>query len=87
MEYTVNKGRQRAPFKAGTLVDVIMRLRNRRGTQLRRKQMIRLDDERVELHGVVAGVGHISDWQIDGVDGDILEYRLHTPETNKEGTE
>lgn len=66
-EWTVNKGRKRAPFAKGTLIDVKYL---RHGPR----------------YGVECGGVHASDWELDGMTGDILEYRLHTPETTEEGT-
>lgn len=58
-----NKGRKRAPFKAGTLIDVQMRSdRNESGV--------------VEQIGVTCGYV-IDDWAIDNCNGDVLHYRLH----------
>ncbi|CCI88400.2 hypothetical protein BN110_029 [Yersinia phage phiR8-01] len=65
-DWIVNKGRKRAPFKAGTLIDV--KLRNTR------------HDDGLEIKlGVVCGPGHIDDWAIDNCNGDVLEYREHEP--------
>lgn len=38
-------------------------------------------------YGIECGGNYANDWNIDNMRGDILEYRLHTPETTKEGTE
>lgn len=58
-----NKGRKRAPFKAGTLIDV----------QLRSPKS---ELGYVEELGVVCGY-RIDDWAIDNCNGDVLRYRLH----------
>lgn len=79
MEYTENKGRLRSPFRAGTKIDVILRVPVStmfRGTG----EQTRLDEHRIEIKGAIAGPGYISDWKLDGVIGDVLAYRLHEGE-------
>ena len=58
-----NKGRKRAPFKAGTLIDVQLRYNN-------------AEDGFRELTSVRCG-DVINDWAIDNCNGDVLRYRLH----------
>lgn len=65
MDWIINKGRVRAPFGKGVLIDV--KLRNTR------------HDDGLEIKlGVVCGVG-VDDWAIDNCNGDVLEYRRHEP--------
>lgn len=80
MEYTENKGRLRSPFKAGTKIDVILRAPI--GTAINGPgEVSRLDDHRLQILGTVSGNAGINDWQLDGLTGDVLAYRLHEEET------
>ena len=85
-EYTVNKGRVRSPFKAGTKLDVIIKLPLGMNYSLG-GELKRLDDDRAEILGAIAGPGQIDDWSIEDAAGDILEYREHVEveSTNEEG--
>lgn len=80
MEYTVNKGRLRSPFKAGTKIDVIMRSTAGITDYVGYGEAKRLDDHRIEVIGAVSGMGNIVDWTVEGNPGDVLEYRLHEGE-------
>lgn len=57
-DWIVNKGRKRAPFPKGTLIDVKYRGREHK-------------------LGVECGGAYANDWTVEGVEGDILEYRLN----------
>lgn len=69
--WIINKGRVRAPFKAGTKIDVKLRDNDKsEGFQL--------------VLGATCGPAHIRDWTIEDTKGDVLEYRLAGKPNEKE---
>ncbi|CCI88846.2 hypothetical protein BN109_007 [Yersinia phage phi80-18] len=68
--WITNKGRVRAPFKAGTKIDVRLRVSHATGGFAERR-------------GVTCGK-EIVDWTIEGINGDVLEYRLAEKQNEKE---
>lgn len=68
-EWIENKGRKRAPFKAGTKIDVQLRMTSSMSGYK-------------EVIGATCGPGDIDDWAIDNCNGDVLRYRLHEEENN-----
>lgn len=79
-EWIENKGRKRAPFAKGTLIDIVYRdtsgyVFESAGPALAGKT-VRVSDGEHEAHGVACGSEYANDWEISNVNGDILRYRL-----------
>ncbi|APU00342.1 hypothetical protein fHeYen301_9 [Yersinia phage fHe-Yen3-01] len=70
-DWIINKGRVRAPFKAGTKIDVKLRDSS-------------ADGGIYLIEGATCGPAHIYDWTIEGINGDVLEYRLAETQSEKE---
>lgn len=81
-----NKGRKRAPYARGTLIDVKMRLPEG-AIYTGDGEIVHSPREGFAILTRLACGFTVDDFNLTGGVGDILEYRLHAEEDVKDGEE